>query len=85
MTRGISHNLRSPKRLTVDIPAATYHLLKQQAAHQHCSIQDLILDGIERVLQPQAHGRRVKFPLIRSSGPKVEMANERLFEVVELP
>jgi hypothetical protein len=58
----------------LDIPASTYRQLKQQATRQHRSVRDLMLEGIEQVLlRPEPVPRaRVRFPLIGSSGPKVE-------------
>ena len=74
-------------RTTVDIPAPIYRRLKEQAADQGCSVRDLVMHGIERVLlNPQRPRRKpVKFPLIDSEGPKVELTNERLYELIEFP
>jgi len=74
-------------RTTVDIPAPIYRKLKEQAAQQGCSVRELLLHGVERVLlNPQRPGRKpVKFPLIDSAGPKVEITNDRLYELIEFP
>jgi hypothetical protein len=60
-------------RTTIDIPEPAYRKLKEQATRQGCSVRDLlarrISDGITK--SPPAAKRRVKFPLIRSKGPKV--------------
>jgi hypothetical protein len=74
-------------RTTVDIPAPIYRKLKEQAAHQGCSVRELLLHGVERVLlNPQRPRRKsVKFPLIDSAGPKVEITNDRLYELIEFP
>jgi hypothetical protein len=74
-------------RTTVDIPAPVYRKLKEQAAQQGCSVRDLLLNGIERVLvAPQRPKRKpIKFPLIKSKGPKVEITSERLYELIEFP
>ncbi len=74
-------------RTTVDIPAPIYRRLKQQAADQGCSVRELVIRGIERVLlNPQRPRRKsVRFPLIDSEGPKVELTNERLYELIEFP
>jgi hypothetical protein len=37
-------------RTTVDIPAPVYRKLKEQAPQQGCSVSDLLLSGIDRVL-----------------------------------
>ncbi len=74
-------------RTTVDIPAPIYRRLKEQSARQGCSVRDLVIHGIERVLlNPQRPRRKpVKFPLIDSEGPKIELTNERLYELIEFP
>jgi hypothetical protein len=74
-------------RTTVDIPAPIYRKLKEQAVHQGCSVRELLLHGVELVLvhTQRPRGRPVKFPLIDSGGPKVEITNERLYELVGLP
>ena len=74
-------------RTTVDIPAPIYRKLKEQAAHQGCSVRDLLLSGAERVLlNPQRPRRRqVQFPLLDSKGPKVNLTNQRLYELIEFP
>jgi len=80
-------NEKNAIRTTVDIPAPIYRRLKQQAAHQGCSIRELVMHGIEQVLlQPQRPRRkRVNFPLIDSDGPKVNVTNQRLYELIEFP
>ena len=74
-------------RTTVDIPAPIYRKLKEQAAQQGCSVRDLLLTGAERVLlNPQRPRKRpVRFPLLDSKGPKVELTNQRLYELIEFP
>ena len=74
-------------RTTVDIPAPVYRKLKEQAAQQGCSVRDLLLNGAERVLlNPQRpRRRRVQFPLLDSKGPKVNLTNQRLYELIEFP
>lgn len=74
-------------RTTVDIPAPLYRKLKEQAARQGCSARELILRGVEFVLlEPRRRaGRRVRFPLIRSRGPKVEISSGQIYEHIEFP
>ena len=74
-------------RTTVDIPAPVYRRLKEQAARQGCSVRDLLLNGAERVLlNPQRpRTQTVRFPLLDSKGPKVELTNQRLYELIEFP
>ncbi len=74
-------------RTTVDIPAPVYRRLKEQAARRGCSVRELIMSGAEQILlRPQRPARkRVRFPLIESKGPKVDLTNERVYELVEFP
>ncbi len=74
-------------RTTVDIPVSLYRKLKQQAAAQGRSTRDLILAGIKRALLESQRPRpkRVRFPLIVSEGPKVDLTNEQIYEHVEFP
>jgi hypothetical protein len=74
-------------RTTVDIPAPLYRLLKEQAAAKGRSIREIVLAGIQTALlqgqRPRA--RRVRFPLIVSEGPKVNVTNEQIYECIEFP
>jgi plasmid stability protein len=74
-------------RTTVDIPASTYRRLKIRAAAQGCSVRELILAGIRRTLHEgkRSRAQRVRFPLIVSSGPRVNLTNEKIYEHVEFP
>ena len=74
-------------RTTVDIPAPLYRKLKEQATAQGRSIRELILLGVRVTLLQgkRPRPRRVKFPLIVSDGPKVELTNEQIYEHVEFP
>ena len=74
-------------RTTVDIPAPLYRKLKERAAARGHSVRELILAGVKTVLvegqRPPSH--KVRFPLIVSKGPKVDVTNERIYEHVEFP
>jgi len=74
-------------RTTVDIPAPLYRKLKEQAAAQGRSVRELILSGVKvsllKAKRPKA--KRVRFPLIVSKGPKVELTNEQIYERIEFP
>jgi hypothetical protein len=74
-------------RITVDIPAPLYRKLKEMAAAKGRSIRDLVLAGVTSVLfeGQRPRSKRVKFPLIVSKGPKVDLTNERIYEYVEFP
>jgi hypothetical protein len=74
-------------RTTVDIPVPLYRKLKEQAAAKGRSVRELILAGVRSVLLEGQRPRRkrVKFPLIVSDGPKVDVTNEQIYEHVEFP
>jgi hypothetical protein len=74
-------------RTTVDIPAPLYRKLREQAAARGHSIRELVLAGVRSVLLQGQRPRRnrVRFPLIVSEGPKVELTNEQIYERVEFP
>ena len=74
-------------RTTVDIPASLYRKLKEQAAAQGRSIRELILLGVRVTLieGKRPRTKRVKFPLIVSDGPKVDLTNEKIYEHIEFP
>ena len=74
-------------RTTVDIPAPLYRKLKQQAAARGESVRELVLAGVKSVLLrgQRPRPRKVRFPLIVSDGPKVELTNEQIYEHVEFP
>jgi hypothetical protein len=74
-------------RTTVDIPAPLYQKLKEQAAARGYSIRELVLAGVKSILLQgqRPRPRRVRFPLIVSDGPKVDLTNEQIYEHVEFP
>ncbi len=74
-------------RTTVDIPAPLYRKIKEQAAARGCSIRELVIAGVRSVLLQRQRPRpkRVRFPLIVSEGPKVDLTNEQIYEHVEFP
>ena len=69
-------------RTTVDIPAPLYRKLKEQAAARGHSIRELVLARVRNVLLQGQRPRpkRVRFPLIVSEGPKVDLTNEQVYE-----
>jgi len=74
-------------RTTVDIPSPLYRKLKEQAAASGKSIRELVLVGVKSVLlqSERASAKRIKFPLIVSDGPKVDVTGEQIYEHVEFP
>ena len=74
-------------RTTVDIPIPLYRKLKERAAAQGNSIRELVLAGVKNVLLQGQRPRRkrVRFPLIVSEGPSVDLTSEQIYEHVEFP
>ncbi|MGA7219650.1 MAG: hypothetical protein WBX38_15125 [Candidatus Sulfotelmatobacter sp.] len=74
-------------RTTVDIPAPVYRRLKAQATANGRSVRELVLAGVQSVLLQARRPRpqQVQFPLIVSSGPKVDLTSEKIYEHVEFP
>lgn len=74
-------------RTTVDIPTPLYRRLKAQAAAQGRSTRELILIGIRKTLLEgkRPKGKRVKFPIIVSDGPKIDVTNDMIYEHIEFP
>lgn len=74
-------------RTTVDIPAPLYRKLKAHGAAQGRSIRELLLAGAQTVLLQGQRPRpkRVRFPLIATDGPEVQLTNEQIYEHVEFP
>ena len=71
----------------VDIPAPTYRRLKTRAAQQGCSVEELILRGVEQELEgPTRPRRRVKLPLVRSKRPgSLDLTSAWIYEIVPFP
>jgi hypothetical protein len=68
-------------------PSPVYRKLKEQAAAQKRSIRELILLGVRVTLinGKRPRPKRVKFPLIVSKGPKVDLTNAEIYEHIEFP
>jgi hypothetical protein len=75
-------------RTTVDIPAPLYRKLKQRAAAKGSSVRQLVITGVKAVLEQEEQRprtKRVRFPLIRSKGPKVNLTNHQIYGGIEFP
>ena len=75
-------------RTTVDIPDALYHELKSKAAHEGCSIKDLVLSSILIRLtgQPARKRKRRRPPPVTSREPgTLRIDNERIFDIIGFP
>ena len=74
-------------RITVDIPASLYRKLKEQAAARGSSVHELVLASLKSIVlkAQRPRSKRVRFPLIISEGPKVNLTNEYIYGHVEFP
>jgi hypothetical protein len=74
-------------RTTVEIPAPLYRKLKKRAAETGTSVRQLMVSGARAVLREpqQQRKRRVRFPLIKSQGPKVNVTNEQIYGQIVFP
>jgi hypothetical protein len=71
----------------VDIPVSLYRRLEELAAAQGRSVGELILADIRsRLLHGKpSRAKKVRFPLILSKGPKVDLTNAQIYERVAFP
>jgi hypothetical protein len=77
-------------RTSIDIPRDLHRRLHEAAARSGCSARQLILRSIERVVReaaPTQPRRRVSLdpPLIPPAGRRIDLTNERIYDLVELP
>ena len=74
-------------RTTIDIPDATYRELKIRAARTGKTVREMVLSGIERVLDSGDAPvvRKLELPLIRSSRPgTLDLTNEQIDDILFL-
>ncbi len=75
-------------RTTVDIPDATYRVLKTKAAHEGRTIKELVLRGVETILSEDVAPprRRLKLPLIDSDQPgSLKIDNQQIYDLIGFP
>ena len=77
-------------RTSIDLPRDLHRRLHEAAARKGCSARKLILAGIERAVdetQPTRPKRRLSLDtsLIPPAGRKLDMTNEKLYELIEFP
>jgi len=74
-------------RLTLDVPILMHRCLKKRAALLGLSIEQTILAILRKLMAPQTQPtkRRAQFPLIVTKGPKVNLANELIYRLIEFP
>lgn len=75
-------------RTTVDIPDPVYRRLKTRAASEGTTAKELILRGVEQVLQVsrRKRRRRVKLPLVPSKTPgTLQLDNAKIYDIISFP
>jgi hypothetical protein len=75
-------------RTTVDIPDATYRLLKTRAAAEGGTVKQLLLRGAESVLREPAQKkvRRLKEPPMNRGIPgSLHLTNEMIYGLIDFP
>jgi hypothetical protein len=75
-------------RTTVDIPDPLYRQLKTKAASEGRSVKELILRGVERVLDPIKKKRsgRIVAPVIKSKRPgSLKIDNAGIYQIIPFP
>jgi hypothetical protein len=77
-------------RTSIDLPRDLHRRLREAAARRGCSARQLILASIERVVaqaEPGRPPRRLSLepPLIPPRGRRLDLTNERIYELIELP
>jgi hypothetical protein len=77
-------------RTSVDVPRRLHRRLHEAAARQGCSARQLILRGIEHVVEqsePVRPRQRLSLdpPLIAPAGRHIDLTNKEIYELIELP
>jgi hypothetical protein len=77
-------------RTSVDLPQDLHRRLHEAAARKGCSARKLILVGIERAVEETKAARpkrrlNLDAPLIRPAGRRIDITNEKAYELIELP
>jgi len=77
-------------RTSVDLPRDIHRRLHEAAARKSCSARQLILAGIERIVEQVEPARRLRRlsldpPLIPPAGRRIDLTNEQIYELIEFP
>jgi hypothetical protein len=79
-----------PIRTSIDLPRDLHRRLHEAAARKGCSARKLILEGIERAVEEAKPARPVRrldlsIPLIPPAGRRIDLTNEKIYELIEFP
>ena len=78
-------------RTSIDLPRDLHRRLHEVAARKGCSARQLILSSIERMIVEQIEtvrpARRLSLdpPPIPPAGRHIDLSNEQIYELLELP
>jgi hypothetical protein len=77
-------------RTSIDVPRDLHRRLHEVAARKGCSARQLILQSIEHVVEeatPKRPRRRLSLdpPIIPSTGKKIDLTNEQIYDLIEFP
>jgi hypothetical protein len=79
--------MKKSVRIVFEIPASLHRQLERHASDTGKSVRELLLDGAKQAVSKskQAGSKRVDFPLFGSDGPKIDLTNEQIYELIEFP
>ena len=75
-------------RTTVDIPDTKYRMLKSKAAVEGTTVKELVMRGVDVVLEvrPSRARRRLQLPLVPSGKPgSLKLDNEKIYDLIGFP
>ena len=80
----------SAVRTSIDIPQDLHRRLHEAAARKGCSARKLLLLGVQRAVEEVGAARpkrrlSLDTPLIRPSGRRIDLANEKIYDLIQLP
>jgi hypothetical protein len=73
--------------LTLDIPEPLYREIEDQAAREHRSLDEVVVDRMERIsIEAPVKLGRLSYPLLKSKNPgSLKLGEEGIYEYVEFP
>lgn len=77
-------------RTSIDLPRDLHRRIHEAAARKGCSARKLILHGIARAVEetdaePPRRRLRLERGLIRPAGRRIDLDNEKIYELLDLP
>jgi hypothetical protein len=77
-------------RISIEIPRDLHRRLRAAAERKGCSVRKLVLASMERAVEEDRlamPARRLSLdqPLIRPAGRRIDLAEEKIYELIQLP